>query len=225
MKKTLLAGLAAGLMMFGMSGGASADTLINNSTTGYYNSSIGTLLNLTNPVGTTHMFPGVGSIPWDPTLNPVPNEPDLSSAYSALGDWLSAPEVLNSNWTFSAIPSTWTVEHETAIIYEIEAGTTGLNNVSAQFGVDNGIFVWLDGVFKQGWLAPGGSTLGEYSLDFGSLTAGDHFLQILREDHGGGTGYSIRVTGDIAPVPEPATMLLMGTGLAGLIGARRKKNA
>ena len=28
---------------------------------------------------------------------------------------------------------------------------------------------------------------------------------------------------DIAPIPEPATMLLMGTGLAGLYGARRKK--
>jgi hypothetical protein len=31
--------------------------------------------------------------------------------------------------------------------------------------------------------------------------------------------------GSTAPVPEPATMLLMGTGIAGLIAARRKKKA
>jgi len=37
-------------------------------------------------------------------------------------------------------------------------------------------------------------------------------------------GLAVR-SGVVYPVPEPATMLLMGTGLAGLIGARRKKKA
>lgn len=39
------------------------------------------------------------------------------------------------------------------------------------------------------------------------------------------TGMSVLIDGGAAPVPEPATMLLLGTGIAGLVGARRKKKA
>ena len=46
-------------------------------------------------------------------------------------------------------------------------------------------------------------------------------------DRTGGTygAFSSTVTASAAPVPEPATMLLFGTGLAGLIGGVRKKKA
>lgn len=228
MKKQPSSGLAAGIaaLTLSMAGEASAFTLVDESTSGYYNQAIGTSLNLTNPTGGTWLFPGDYQTYGDPTFNPVPFAPNLSTASSALGNWLTAPTSLNANWNFQSIPGTWKVNDETAIIYKINAGSTGLSNVVARFGVDNGLFVWLDGTFQSGWLAPGGSAPNEYSLSYSSLTAGDHYLQILREDHGGSTGFNINVTAEsTAPVPEPETyaMMLAGLGLLGL-ARRRKQN-
>ena len=207
-----------------------AVVILDNSSLGFYNSALGTVLNGPSPVVddngvNTFLFPNNNSNPNDPLIASTP-EPDLSAASAILGNWLSDPTNLNANWSgLQAIPLGWTVNHETAVIYEIDAGA-GLSNTSLQLdiGVDNGAFVWLNGVFLGGQMAPGGASLGELSLALPDLS-GQNFLQVLREDHGGGTGYSIRLEGDVTPinpVPEPGTLALFCAALFGRGFARRK---
>lgn len=163
----------------------------SNGTAGYYNESIGTLLN-----GTSYLFP-TGS---DPTINNAP-EPDLSPASAILGDWLipGAPPQ-NGYWNFRSIPSSWPINTETAIVYEIDGGPGGVQNLLGSFGVDNGIFIWLNGEYKFGALAPGGVGIYEYpNIPLGNLAPGKNYLQILREDHGSTNGFAVRITGELIP--------------------------
>lgn len=201
---------------------AHAVTLVTTSDPGFYNDSIGTSLNGTNGGDTpTGMFPILN----DSTVS-FPTAPDLSTASSALGNWLTDPGNLNANWSAEAsIPNSWTPGHEVAIIYEFN--TLGATNVQASFGVDNGIFVWLDGNYEFGARAGGGPVAGEYTVNLGDLAAGTHYLQLLLEDHGGSNGYIVEITADEfipAPeVPEPGTLAVLGIGLIGLAYARRRR--
>ncbi len=194
---------------------AAPTTLVDNSTTGLYNQDIGTLLN-----GTSSAFPTLT----DPTQT-FTTAPDLSAAAGPLGNWLSNPAAPGGAWSGTqAIPTGWAVTTETAIIYTIDAGA-GLTNLNALFGIDNGIFVWFDGVFMGGNMAPGGASLGEFSFSLASVSAGLHYLQVLREDHGGATGYLVDVSAERAAVPEPASLGLSVLALGVLPLLRRRRRA
>lgn len=196
---------------------ANAVILVQTSDPGYYNSSIGTMLNSTNG-GESGPFP----ISNDAALN-FATAPDLSAASAALGNWLGNPFSLNANWVAQpSIPNAWAVGTEVAVMYRFD--TLSATNVVASFGVDNGIFAWLDGNYLFGARGPGSTVAGEYVIPLGDLAAGSHFLQLLLEDHGSVNGYSVSISADTfvpgPPVPEPSTWVLFAIGMAAF-GARR----
>lgn len=210
----------AALALVTPAGALQASVLIDNSTPGLYNAGIGAALNGTDPF---FVAPGGG----DPTVVLTSaQQPTLSAAATALGDWLTNPAAPSgAGWSAGpvSIPANWTVQTETAIIYEIDGGVTGLTGVTASIGVDNGILAWLDGTFLGGAQRSGGPIAGEYTFSLGDLGAGKSYFQLLREDHGGGTGFVISVTGDaVAPVPLPAAGVLLVAGLGGLAAMRRR---
>ncbi len=133
--------LLLGLCLFALPAAAQAVVLVQTNDPGFYNNSIGTLLNGTNGGDTpTGYFP-IGN---DSAVS-FATPPDLSAASAQLGNWLGDPLHLNGFWSATkiAIPNLWPVGTEVAIIYQFD--TLSATNVVASFGVDNGIFVWLDG--------------------------------------------------------------------------------
>lgn len=212
---------AALLTVMAASQTVAAVVLVQTGDPGFYNNAIGTVLNGTNG-GETGPFP----VSNDSALT-FPTAPDLSAANSALGNWLTNPLNLNSNWqSLAAIPNSWTPGSEVAVMYQFN--TLSATNVVASFGVDNGIYVWLDGQYLFGARGPGSFVPGEYQVPVGNLAAGTHFLQLLLEDHGSINGYAVEITADtFVPgpgptpgIPEPSTYALLLLG-ATTVGIRR----
>jgi hypothetical protein len=91
---------------------------------------------------------------------------------------------------------------------------------------DNGFMVFINGQQVAKQMAEGYTSYWEYTLPLttlGFVSPGSNVIQVLAEDHGGATFFDLKLSGEVAPVPEPATILLLGSGLIGLVGFGRKK--
>ncbi|OEY65094.1 PEP-CTERM sorting domain-containing protein [Marinobacter sp. X15-166B] len=198
---------------------AHAVLIIDNSTTGRYNDGLGDLAAMDGPGGFL-LGPNVSE--GDPTIV-LGADPGFAFTPEFGADWLGG-DYTGGTWSppGTAIPSSWAVNTETAIVYDFTLDS--LADLTIDVGVDNGIVIWLDGAFVFGATRAGGASLDEYDISLPGIAAGDHALQILRADHGGATGYVIEVNSAAVSVPEPATLGLITLGLVGLATTRRRKN-
>jgi hypothetical protein len=194
MKKKLLVGLAVGVMMLGMSGVAGATVLDFEGLTTYSAENLG-----------NHQ--GYGGFTWDGGWYLYNDNDYAAPAHS--GDYAIVNNY-GTNPLGLAISGTTAFDFDGAWVggWEFNAPS----QIKAQ-GFDN-----LGNLIGEtDWMAVsvGGSSFLQANFD-----------NAYRINFIGGGYYTIddfTFNGAQQPVPEPATMLLMGTGLAGLVGARLRR--
>ncbi|MBN2013087.1 PEP-CTERM sorting domain-containing protein [candidate division KSB1 bacterium] len=120
----------------------------------------------------------------------------------------------------------WQAGTDLALKTEFEI-TGNLNSVILNVASDNGFIVFINGVQVAKEWADGYTSYWEYTktpsttpFQFGLNT-----ISVFAEDNGGATFFDLQLGGDVSPIPEPASVALMGIGFIsmGLLGYYRRK--
>lgn len=120
--------------------------------------------------------------------------------------------------------TTWAANTDLALQKTFTIDGTLSAPITLNVASDNGFIIFINGVQVAKEIAEGYTSYWEYALPLttlGFIAPGTNTIQVLAEDHGTATFFDMKLTGDVS-VPEPATLLLFGLGLLGLVGVRRK---
>ena len=147
------------------------------------------------------------------------------------GTWSDWADSFSSNGTF---------DYNSVHVFDTYITSSVDQTVTLSAGGDDGHSIFVDDVFLAG-----AGYYGTASTDFTMVANTQYKLTLVADNYTGPWAVWFKIAGDgwtgsvceadnismnatgttPAPVPEPATMLLFGTGLAGLAGWRKKNTA